>query len=354
MTEPAPLTPEEREATLADYQARKNAQKGACKVPTLNAASMLFSLHAARRFTKRYRPDLKGSSERYTAEWANSALTTNDATGPFPVVPPDLAVALCDLVAAAAYAGTTVGGELWQAPDASGQQIPFVVRRDPKVGREVMVTVLPPCGSSRAGRTRRDRGGVPAAHAQHGRRGGDRRPQRLYPCVTPGASAAAPKALTKAAEDKANRAIALEWVRLAANEKKLGTARVNRETERMRGARNAANPTDSTLRHERDSAASYARRLREAHEHQDAELRRIKVALKIAIRTLAASSDTEMGAALAQIRAIDPGLLTPAFLADGQKIPKPERKRQSNEARSTHGYDPDAWKRVEGVEEAQA
>lgn len=27
MTEPAPLTPEEREATLADYQARKNAQK---------------------------------------------------------------------------------------------------------------------------------------------------------------------------------------------------------------------------------------------------------------------------------------------------------------------------------------
>lgn len=324
-------------------------------MPTLNAASMLFSLHAARRFTKRYRPDLKGSSERYTAEWANSALTTNDATGPFPAVPPDLAVALCDLVAAAAYAGTTVGGELWQAPDASGQQIPFVVRRDPKVGREVMVTVLPPRAAAPEPEELDE---IVAAYQRLMRSTVDAEVTGVRsgstPCVTPGASAAAPKALTKAAEDKANRAIALEWVRLAANEKKLEAARVNRETERMRGARNAANPTDSTLRHERDSAASYARRLREAHEHQDAELRRIKVALKIAIRTLAASSDTEMGAALAQIRAIDPGLLTPAFLADGQKIPKPERKRQSNEARSTHGYDPDAWKRVEGVEEAQA
>jgi hypothetical protein len=326
-------------------------------VPTLNATSMLFSPHAARRFAKRYRPDLKGSSERYTAEWANSALTPNDAMGPFPAVPTDLAAALCDLVAAAAYAGTTVGGELWQAPDASGQQIPFVVRRDPKVGCEVMVTVLPPRAAAPepeeldeivAAYQRLMRSTVDAEVT--GARGGP------APCATPSALAAAPKAPTKAAEDKANRAIALEWVRLAANKKKLQAAQVNRETERARGARNAATPTtDGALRHERDSATHLARRLREALDHQDVELRRIKVALKVALRAIAAIGDTAVGAAaMAQIRAIDPGLLTQAFLADGPKILKGERIRQSEEARATHGYDPDAWKRVKGGEEVQA
>jgi hypothetical protein len=317
---------------------------------------MLFSPHAARRFAKRYRPDLKGSSERYTAEWANSALTPNDAIGPFPAVPTDLAAALCDLVVAAAYAGTTVGGELWQAPDASGQQIPFVVRREPKVGCEVMVTVLPPRAAAPEPEELDE---IVAAYQRLMRSTIDAEVTGVRsgptPGATPGSLAAAPKAPTTAAEDKANRAIALEWVRLAANEKKLQAAQVNRETERARGARNAATPTDGELRTQRDSAASHARRLREALDHQDVELRRIKVALKVALRTIAAIGDTAAGAAaMAQIRAIDPGLLTQAFLADGPKIPKPERNRQSEEARSTYGYDPDAWKRVEGGEEVQA
>jgi hypothetical protein len=160
---------------------------------------------------------------------------------------------------------------------------------------------------------------------------------------------------TTAAEDKANRAIALEWVRLAANEKKVEVARLNLETERGRGARNAATTTDGALRHERDSAVSHARRLREALDHQEVELRRTKAVIKVVLRALTAMGDIDVAAAaLTQIRAIDPGLLTPAFLADGQKIPKQERIRQSDEARAMHGYDPDAWKRVEEVEEASA
>jgi len=295
-------------------------------VPTLDAKSMLFSPHAAERFTSRYRLDLKGSAY--------------------------LVQALADLVDAATYMGPTVGGELWQAPDASGQQIPFIVRRDPKAGCEVMVTVLPPHA---AAPEPDDLDEIVAAY------------QRLMgsavnaagPVVlhrhTPYQANGETTAPTTAAEDKANRAIALEWVRLAANEKKLEAARVNLATERARGARNAATPTDAALRNERDSTARHARRLREALDHQDVELHRNKVVLKVALRALTGMGDIDAAAAaLTQIRAIDPGLLTPAFLADGQKIPKQERMRQSDEARATHGYDPDAWKGVEGVEEAQA
>jgi hypothetical protein len=84
-------------------------------------------------------------------------------------------------------------------------------------------------------------------------------------------------------------------------------------------------------------------------------MRRAKSALKIALRALTAPGVSDEAAkALGLVRAIDPGLLTHAFLNDGEVIPKEDRIRQSNEARATHGYDPDAWKRVEGAEEASA
>jgi len=325
-------------------------------VPTLDAKSMLFSPHAARRLAKRYRPDLKGSSNRYSAEWATNSQNSLDAMGPFPALPSDLAAGLLALVDAATYMGPTVGGELWQAPDASGQPIPFVVRRDPKAGCEVMVTVLPPRAAAPepddldeiVAAYQRLMGSVVDA-AGTGVRSGPTL------CATPSSPTAAPKAPTTAAEDKANRAIALEWVRLAANEKKAEAARLNLETERARGARNATTPSDGELRTQRDSAVCHARRLREALDHQEVELRRTKAVLKVALRALTAMGDIDaVAASLTQISAIDPGLLTPAFLADGPKIPKRERMRQSDEARATHGYDPDAWKRVEGVEEASA
>lgn len=300
-------------------------------MPCLNAKSILLSPHAAERFTSRYRPDLKGSSY--------------------------LVPALLDLVSAAVYVGSTVGGELWQAPDASGQQIPFIVRRDPKAGCEVMVTVLPPHA---AAMLPEDLDDVVAAYQRLTASVVEaERPVTLHrdtPCspkvVTTGGETKAP---TTAAQDKANRAIALEWVRFAANEKKEAAARINREIDRARGARNALAPTDGTLRNERDGAASLARRLRVALDTQDVEMRRAKRALKFALRALTALRDSEEASnALGLVRTIDPGLLTPAFLNDGEVIPKGERIRQSNEARATHGYDLDAWKRVEGVEEAQA
>lgn len=301
-------------------------------MPTLDAKSIMLSPHAIDRFGQRYPASIS-------------------LTGP------SRYQALLDLVDVAVYVGTTVGGELWQAPDASGQQVPFVVRRDPKAGCEVMVTVLPPHAAAPAPD---DLDEIVAAYQRLMRGTVDAEgPVTLHrhtPCppkaATTGGETRAP---TTAAEDKANRAIALEWVRFAANEKKEAAAKINREIDRARGARNAANPTDGTLRGERDAAASHARRLRAALDHQDVEMRRAKSALKIALRALTAPSVSEEAAkALGLVRAIDPGLLTPAFLNDGEVIPKDERIRQSNEARTAHGYDPDAWKRVDGAEEASA
>jgi hypothetical protein len=227
--------------------------------------SVTASEHAVTRFIKRYRRDLSSGEARDELE---------------------------RLAAGARHMGPTVGGELYEVDYAAsdgGSRIPFVVRRDPKVG-DVIVTVLPPRATM-----------PPAGELEE--------VVDAYRRLT-GYDGADVAHLSICAVRASSKTIAAAWAQAEMMRAKEAEASIRRDC--------AQRPkTEST-------------RLRDHAERLAAESRKMKLALKAMLRSALAGESVD--AALAEVRAIDPGLLTPAFWSGVAAAPE-ERRRQAAEAR---------------------
>lgn len=254
------------------------------------------SPHAVDRFIQRWRPHL---------------------------CPPEAAEELRAIALGGLSVGPTVGGELWQAD--SVERVPFIIRRDPKVG-PIVVTVLPPAASMPSADELEE---VVAAY------------QRITASVsTPNGtrSSAPPK---PAAPTATAKSIAYEWLLVERARAKENEARLRKEAADLeRGRPRAGRPAElsaalqrlNTAEQQRDAALCTVERLRAALDLEDAETKKSRKALKPLLRALLATPENEVTRdALEAVRAIEPGFLVHAFWS-GERVSKEERKRQALEA----------------------
>lgn len=217
---------------------------------TLNPNDVIVDPHAVRRFTERWRPDLLFAEGKKVFQ---SALTR------------------------AVYKGPTLGGELWYAEG----DIPFVLRRDPKVG-PVIVTVLP----SRAIAIEEDELLDVVAAYQRATADGAPEQQSNIKRRTLGIA----KGWIDLELGRLN-AMAAKDARQKAHEERLAlSVAKNKAVARMRGV--------------------------------EADRKQLKAALKIAMTALLdRADDPEISGVVAAINAIDSAYSTPEFLGSASTLP---------------------------------
>lgn len=254
--------------------------------------------HALKRFCERYRPDLDPAS---------------------PLARQVLAAVVRD----GALVGPTVGGELHSSTHA-GDVVPFVVRRDPKMGRPVVVTVLP---RGQVGMARDETEEVVAAYL--------RLQNALKP--TPAKKEASPEKVSGVAQawigyETARLKLADRPVPALANE--VHALRVDAQDLRARNTDLERKLAEMQRKAPQRPCADA--KLRAHLEHTQRESAKTRTALRVVLRALTSDVDdpeAALEAALEAVRVVEPGYLTRAFLTE-EKTTKAERRAMQAEDRA--------------------